>query len=423
MRTLQLGMAGNDIMEIQALLKKMGYNIVKVNGSYDENTEEAVKLFQRDHNLEADGIIDKRTYQQLEPYLLGYTLYTIKNGDNLYRLAIRFHSSVEQILTANPYLKPNRLVVGERIFIPFSFNVVDTNINYTYDAMERDYRGLQVRYPFIETGVAGRSVLNRNLYYIRLGNGPHQVFYNAAHHALEWITSPVLMKFVEDFSRAYARGEMLAGYNPRDIWKKSSIYLIPMVNPDGVDLVLNGLSPDNPYYNDLIKWNKGSSDFSTVWQANIHGVDLNHNYDAAWDESVKAAAQLGITGPAPRRYPGPYPESEPESHSLVVFTKSHDFRLTLSYHAQGEVIFWNFMGLADERAKRIGEQLARDSGYKLEEAIGIASTGGYKDWFIMEYRRPAYTVEVGKGQTPLPISQFDKIYADNIKMLMHAAII
>lgn len=423
MRTLRPGLIGNDVMEIKALLKKMGYYTGAVTSLYDQTMEDAVKQFQKDHGLPADGIIGPATYAEMVRYLLGYTTYRIKRGDNLYRLARRFRSSIEQIEAANPELKPLKLQLGERIVIPFRYNVVDTDINYTYDVMERDIAGLRARYPFIETGVAGRSVLNRKLYFMRLGRGPNQVFYNAAHHALEWITTPVLMKFIEDFSRAYALGGTLGGYDPRELWAKSSIYLIPMVNPDGVDLVLNGLSPDNPYYHDLIAWNKGSTDFSTNWQANIHGVDLNHNYDAAWQDSVIAAAELGITGPGPRRYPGPYPESEPETHTVVNFTRIHDFRLAMAYHTQGQVIFWNFFNLAHEDARIIGEALSRDSGYKLEEAQGIASTGGYKDWFIKETGRPGYTVEVGKGENPLPISQFDTIYADNAKMLMHAAIL
>ncbi len=423
MKTIRPGMSGSNIMEIQALLKKMGYPIEKVDGTYGEAAERATRAFQKDHNLAQDGIIGPGTLDVLKKYLLGYTAYRLKSGDTYYRIARRTGTQVEAIETANPGLNPNALPVGRHIIIPYPYNVVDTNINYTYDVLEHDIMGLAARYPFLQVGVAGKSVLNRNLYYLRLGTGSHQVFYNAAHHALEWITSPVLMKFVEDFCHAYAYGRSIAGYSPESIWNKSSIFLVPMVNPDGVDLVLNGLSPDNPYYNDLIAWNMGSDDFSRTWQSNNHGVDLNHNYDAAWEESVKAAAQMGITGPGPRRYPGPFAESEPETRSMTAFTRSRDFRLMLAYHSQGRVIFWNFMGLADEKARQIGLALAQDSGYKLEEAEGIASTGGYKDWFVQEYRRPGYTVEVGEGQNPLPIEQFDAIYADNIKLLLHAAVL
>jgi len=42
---------------------------------------------------------------------------------------------------------------------------------------------------------------------------------------------------------------------------------------------------------------------------------------------------------------------------------------------------------------------------------------GYKDWFILRYDRPGYTIEVGKGASPLPLSQFPKIYGDNEGLL------
>jgi g-D-glutamyl-meso-diaminopimelate peptidase len=194
-----------------------------------------------------------------------------------------------------------------------------------------------------------------------------------------------------------------------------------MVNPDGVDLVLNGLQKNNPYYNDLIKWNKGSEDFSKNWSANIRGVDLNHNYDASWEKSKEAEKEYGVFGPGPTRYSGTYPESEPESKAIADFTRKNDFRLVIAYHSQGEVIYWNYMNMATEEAKNIGKLFEKLSGYKLSETYGITSFAGYKDWFIEKYKKPGYTIEVGLGQNPLPIEQFDKIYNDNIKVLLQAA--
>lgn len=421
MRTLRLGMSGTDVMEIQAMLQKIGYQPGAVDGYFGPQTANAVIQFQREHGLIADGVIGPATFQAMERYLLGYDLYTIRPGDTFYNIARRYYTTPLRIMTANPGVNPTQLRVGQQIVVPYGIDVVDTNIAYTYEVLERDIRGLKTRYPFMETGVAGNSVLGKNLFYIRLGTGPNEVFYNASHHALEWITTPVLMKFAEDFLEAYAGRQSLGGYNPREIWNSSSIYIIPMVNPDGVDLVLNGLQPGNPYYQDLILWNNGSSDFSTVWQANIHGVDLNHNYNAAWQLSKDAEAQYGITGPGPTRYSGPAPESEPESRTVANFTRNHNFRLVMAYHSQGQVIYWNFMDMAPPEGRTIGEQLSRISGYALDQTTGIASFAGYKDWFIQDYRRPGYTIEVGLGTNPLPISQFDPIYEDNLGMLLYAA--
>ena len=265
--------------------------------------------------------------------------------------------------------------------------------------------------------------MKKTYIYIKLGNGPNEVFYNAAHHSLEWITSTLLMKFIEDFSKAYSEDGIINGYRIKDIFNKSTIYIVPMVNPDGVDLVIDGLKRDNPYYSRLIQWNKGSSDFSKDWQANIRGVDLNHNYDASWALSKQAEVVYGIYGPGPTRYSGPYPESEPETKSLADFTRAHNFRLVIAYHTQGEVIYWKYLNIIPNDSRKIAEMFSKASGYILSETTEIVSYAGYKDWFIERFVRPGYTIEVGKGKNPLPISQFDKIYRDNIEVLLLGAIV
>ncbi|WP_099187420.1 M14 family metallopeptidase [Tepidibacter mesophilus] len=349
--------------------------------------------------------------------------YKIKRNDTLSKIAKKFNTTIKSILTANSDISLNEIKEGDIIVIPYSSDIVNTSIDYTYDVLEKDLTDLKKIYPFLEISTCGKSILDKKLYSVKLGNGPNKVFYNASHHALEWITTPILMKFIENFSKAYSKNRIIRGYNPKDIWEQSTIYIMPMVNPDGVDLVLNGLSEDNPYYYDLIKWNNGSTDFSKNWSANNRGVDLNHNYDASWELSKEAESIYGIYGPGPTRYSGEYPESEPESKAVVEFTRSLDPRLVLAYHSQGKVIYWNYMNEAPHQAKDIGKSFSKVSGYILDEPYGITSYSGYKDWFIKEYKRPGYTIEVGKGTNPLPISQFRKIYNDNEELLLLASII
>lgn len=423
MPVYKLGSKSAEIMKIQAVLKKIGYNIKTTDGMYGRETEEAVRNFQRNNGLTPDGIIGPATYRVLEKFILGYDIYTIKPGDTLYTIGRKYSTQPYKIIIANSGIEPYALVPGRRIIVPYGIDVVDTNVNYTFDILKSDLAGLKGRYPFITIGIAGKSVLGRDLYYIKLGAGPNQVFYNAAHHALEWITAPLLMKFIENFADAYIEGRSIRGYDIGDIWSRSSIYIIPMVNPDGVDLVINGLKRDNPYYADLIKWNKGSLDFSKSWEANIRGVDLNHNYNASWNLSKQSESTYGVFGPGPTRYSGPYPESEPEVKAVVNFTRAHNFRLVLAYHSQGQVIYWQYNALTPPESERIGNLFSRVSGYSLEQTTGITSYSGYKDWFIQEFRRPGFTIEVGKGTNPLPISEFDKIYNDNEEILILASVI
>ncbi|MGY0374195.1 M14 family zinc carboxypeptidase [Clostridium sp. JNZ J1-5] len=423
MRVLRVGSRGSDVMKTQAVLKKIGYNPGPIDGVFGSQMRQAVIQYQINNGLTPDGIIGTNTYNSLRKFFLGYNNYTINYGDTLYNIARRYYTTIGRILAANPNIRPENLMVGQTIKIPYGIDVVDTNVNYTYEVLENDIQGLKARYPFIEVGVAGKSVLGKNLYYVKLGSGPNEVFYNGAHHALEWITSPLLMKFIEDFSEAYVDGTSIRGYDIRDIWNRSTIYIMPMVNPDGVDLVIDGLQRDNPYYAQLIQWNNGSTDFSQVWEANIRGVDLNHNYDASWNLSKAAEAAYGISGPGPTRYSGPYPESEPETKAVADFTRSHNFRLVLAYHSQGEVIYWTYLNIIPPDSRTIGELFSRVSGYELSQTSGITSYAGYKDWFIDKYRRPGFTIEVGRGKNPLPIEQFNKIYNDNIEILILAAIV
>jgi g-D-glutamyl-meso-diaminopimelate peptidase len=409
-------------MEIQSLLKKMGYNPGPIDGFFGNRSKEAVRQFQRDNGLTADGITGPKTNKVLLKFLLGFENYTINSGDTLSKIASKYHINLQQLLTANPGTDPLKLQIGQIIKVPYSFDVVDTNLDYTYEIMVRDIQGLQIRYPFIEVRIAGKSVLGKNLYTLKLGSGPSEVFYNGAHHALEWITSPLLMKFTENFAKAYMKGNKLRGYDLRDIWQQNTIYIMPMVNPDGVDLVINGLQKDNPFYDQLIAWNNGRMNFGSVWEANIRGVDLNHNYDASWELSKQAEPTYGVYGPGPTRYSGPYSESEPETKTVVQFTENRNFRLVIAYHSQGEVIYWTYQDKTPSEAERIARLFSLVSGYTMAKPTGITSFAGYKDWFIDKFRKPGFTIEVGLGENPLPISQFPKIYQDNEEILLVAPI-
>jgi len=423
LETLRIGSTGTNVKLIQSLLARIGYQAGPIDGIFGSQTQQAVMAFQRDNGLSPDGIVGPRTWAVFNRFLLGYDNYRIVAGDTLAQIARRYYTTVNAIMTANPGLNPNYLRIGQSIIVPYGIDVVFTDIDYTYDIMEMDIRGLKARYPFLEVGTAGRSVLGRELYYIRLGRGPREVFYNGAHHALEWITTPLLMKFIENFSRAYSEGRSIRGYNLSDIYNSSSIYIVPMVNPDGVDLVLNGPNPANPYYADLLRWNNTGLPFSRVWKANIRGVDLNLNYPAGWEVARDQAIAAGITGPAPTEYPGPSPLSEPESSAMVSFTRSHDFRLVIAYHTQGRVIYWSFRNQAPPGAYRIAQIFAQASGYTISTPPLEAAYAGYKDWFIQEFWRPGFTMEVGIGINPLPISQFDTIYRNNEEVMLLAPIV
>ena len=62
-------------------------------------------------------------------------------------------------------------------------------------------------------------------------------------------------------------------------------------------------------------------------------------------------------------------------------------------------------------------------GYLLAETPYNSSFAGYKDWFIQDFNKPGYTIEAGLGENPLPISQFEQIYNDNLGILVLGSVL
>lgn len=152
-------------------------------------------------------------------------------------------------------------------------------------------------------------------------------------------------------------------------------------------------------------------------------MDLNLQFPAGWENAKSIKYAQGFTKPAPRDFVGFGPLTEPESLTIYDFTLAHDFRLTISYHTQGKEIYWNFQNINPPRGYEIGMRFARSSGYELTDVPYNSSFAGYKDWFIQTYNRPGYTIEAGIGENPLPISQFDEIYKDNLGILVLGAVL
>lgn len=251
---------------------------------------------------------------------------------------------------------------------------------YSYEMCEKDIKKWSPK-------SAGKSLLGRELFYFTIGEGRRKVFFNAAHHGLEYITSALLLSFAE-----YIKGKDL----------DSTLYIMPMVNPDGVDIAQNLItSPE------LIELNGGKSFFKN-WQANARGVDLNHNYNAAWGRG---------NPPGPTRCGGDYPESEPETKAVADLVRSEKFDMMLCFHSQGEVIYHGFGEKEPYNSLELGKKMSIISGYELDKPEGFSADGGCKDWFVNEFDRIGYTIEVGLGKNPLPFEQLGTICLKTFSMM------
>lgn len=378
MKTVRFGNTGPIVEFLQNILKILGFYSGNIDGIFGNSTKNAVINFQNEYGLVDDGIIGPLTWQALMPYING----------------------------------------GLGFIVP-------TNISYSYSILQINLNSLKTLYPFLEISSAGKSVLGNDIPVIKIGSGKKDILYSAGFHANEWITAPLVMKFLADYCFTYSNNLNIFGVNSRELYNSCTIYIMPMVNPDGINLVTGEIPHNSSLYSNtkIISNNYPSIPFPNGWKANIRGVDLNLQFPASWEQARKIKFSQGFTSPAPRDFVGYGPLTEPEALAVYNFTLNHEFRLVISFHSQGKVIFWQFQNYNPPRSFYIGNEFSKVSGYLLAETPFNSSFAGYKDWFIQNYNRPGYTIEVGNGINPLPISQFDEIYYDNLGILVSGAIL
>ena len=369
MELLKLGSTGTLVQYLQSTLKTLGFYKGNIDGIFGNQTKNAVITFQREFGIPQDGIVGPNTWNKLSAF----------------------------------------------------FYIVPTDISYGSNILSINSQGFATKFPFLEQGNIGYSVLKKELKYFKFGRGPKQIFYSGAIHGNEWINTTLLMKFLENLCTAYLNRGNIWGYPASSLFNQYTLYVVPLANPDGVDLVVGNIKKYHPQsYNSAQKLSQNylTIQFTNGWKANIEGIDLNLQFPAEWETARNNKFAQGYTKPGPRDYVGPSPLYAQEAKALYNFTLSKNFSLILAYHSQGETIYWKFLNYLPPRSYEIGRHFSQVSGYLLENTPYTSGFAGYKDWFIQNYNLPGYTIETGLGENPLPISQFQDIYNKNIGILI-----
>lgn len=232
--------------------------------------------------------------------------------------------------------------------------------------------------------IYGQSERNRPLYALRIGDDSleNHILFQGAIHGREYITTQLLMVQSRKWLEA-------------SIQESVCLHILPMCNPDGVCI---------------------SQQNQRRWKANARGVDLNRNFPAGW-KTLHGAPFPGAWG-----YKGPFPCSEPESAALALYTLRYPIRATVSYHASGSVIYWEYgqKQMVNVLSQKLARAIGQITGYPLANAKGLEA-GGYKDWVIDALQIPSITIEVGHGKAPLPDTKFTEIYRRNQDVLKTVA--
>lgn len=320
--------------------------------------------------------------------------------------------SLNQILSIGPRVKSPRKDLNE--MDSFFQNPP------TYERTLKECSKIKLQNPHVKLFPIGKSFLGRKIYALALGNMKNCTLFAGAFHAQEWLTCSLLLRFFNDLSLAHLNNKPLLEIDVRKAMEERGIICVPVVNPDGVEIALQGTKSAKHmqrYIENIMR------KCPKKWQANARGVDLNHNYDAGFTVLQEMERSQGITGPWPTQYGGKQPNSEFETRAMINLCKTFDIKKVFAFHSQGEEIFYEYGTHTPPASKLIAELLANTCGYQLVQNDGLASHGGFKDWFIEKTHRPGFTIEIGRGENPLPIEDLEPIYARLLEMMLLAVMV
>ena len=307
---------------------------------------------------------------------------------------------------------PNVIQTGEYLCFQSSL--------YTYGEFQRDMAALQNNAgTALRVDEIGQTVDGNKLYDFRVGNPAaerHLLVFGGI-HAREYITAQLVMRQLVQLLSDQSTNGSYENIAVRELLSNTEIHFIPMANPDGISisqLGLEGLHTEavrETVRQIAAKDGKALTEsYLRQWKSNANGVDLNRNFDALWESYNDHLGHASAD-----HYKGTAPECELESKALADLTRQFQFDATLSYHTQGEVIYWNFgqEGELKNMSLLLANRVSELTGYRLDGNFQALDTAGYKDWAISKLGIPSLTIEAGHGGNPVDPAQMDAIWREN----------
>lgn len=273
---------------------------------------------------------------------------------------------------------------------------------YTYNEMVSDIKSLSKKYgEYMSYSSIGKSEEGRTIYEVVLGNpqAPNCLFITSCLHAREYIASITCMKQIEYYLINY--NNTIDGVKPADVFNKCCVKYIVMANPDGVTLAQTKAS-------------------YKVWKANAKGIDLNRNFP--YNFKSYGDVNKGT-------FTGDEAASAKETKVIIAETeklkKKYDSNLLiLNYHAQGQVLFWDYYGDDSDVANKITQMTdiaQKTTGYRKIISDGEPSFGNYREYVMNGLGIPSITVEVGSGGSPVNKKYYKSTFEKNKFLVLREA--
>ena len=292
---------------------------------------------------------------------------------------------------------------------------------YSYQDLKNDLHIYsRIFEKIVQITTLARTIDGREIFQARIGkpDARHKILIFAGIHGREYMTCQLLMDLTASCARAILEKQTYRGYSYQTFFDTCSLFLLPMVNPDGVTISQMGPDALNKEENRRRVWEIARREgarmpwkqYFKYWKSNAEGIDVNRNFDALWESYYD-----GVQKPASEHYKGPSAGCTLEADTLIQLTLKEKFDRTISYHSSGAVIYWSF-GQRGELAKKtqsFAKRISDITGYTPDDNYEELDPAGYKDWALLKQNIPSLTIEIGRAESPLPPSTYKKIRKEN----------
>lgn len=263
-----------------------------------------------------------------------------------------------------------------------------------HDDMMQCLTILSDRYPNLAITVLGHSIFNREIPMISLGEGSKTVVYIGAFCGTDLISSVILLRFVNEYCEMLKNGRKIYNIQLDHLTQNRKIYIIPMVNPDGINYVTQGVDAKNPFYRRICELSNDHN-FSN-WKYNGRGVDLRTNFLTPMEPEPEISAVSG----------------------LLKFDEN--IKLVIEFACGKNTIVYSDQNAAVNKSS-ITRFLGRMSSMALSQKSYLNHSGDLIDYCNQECGISAYSIFV-EGNTKNKSKQYNAFHAySNIREMLFTA--
>jgi murein tripeptide amidase MpaA len=293
--------------------------------------------------------------------------------------------------------KESQRSVKVAVTTPANFALGTYNGYYTYAEMQTILDQMRTLYPSLITAKTslGNSIEGRSVFMVKISDNPDvdenepEVFFNAVHHAREPMSMSQMIYFMWHILENYNSNPEI-----KALLNSTELYLVPCVNPDGY--VYNQTT--NPTGGGMWRKNRRNNGNGTF------GVDLNRNYGYQWGYNNTGSSATTSSD----TYRGPSAFSEPETDIIKNFCNSHQFVVSMDFHAYGNYLIYPYGYVTTNPNpelplfQQLGAFLTAENAFvsgNASQTVNYTSNGGGDDWKYGEQTTKSkiysFTPEVG----------------------------